>query len=180
MAEPLNLISMISIEKADESHAHLLSELAEITFIESHGTSAKEEDINNFITEKYNPETFAAELIDSKNNFHLIYYQDRLTGFSNIIYNFPYADGKIEPLAKLERIYILKEFYDLKLGYQLMEFNIALARENGQKGIWLFVWQENERAIKFYKKNGFEVIGSFEYKISKTHSNPNYQMLLKL
>jgi ribosomal protein S18 acetylase RimI-like enzyme len=86
----------------------------------------------------------------------------------------------VEDIAKLERIYILKEFYDLKLGYNLFEFNRSLARENNQKGIWLFVWKGNERAIKFYKKNGFEVIGNFDYKISETHSNPNYQMFLKL
>ena len=171
---------MASFERADTSHAHLLSEIAGLTFVESHGCSAKLEDINNFITQKYNPETFTAELINPKNNYYLVYYQNRLAGFSNIIYNYPYADSKIKNIAKLERIYILKEFYDLKLGYQLFEFNRNLARENNQKGIWLFVWKENERAIKFYKKNGFEVIGNFDYKISETHSNPNYQMFLKL
>lgn len=171
---------MVSFERADKSQAHLLSEIAALTFTESHGRSAKPEDINHFITEKYNPETFTAELINTKNNYYLVYYQNRLAGFSNIIYNFPYADSKIENIAKLERIYILKEFYDLKLGYHLFEFNSNLARTNDQKGIWLFVWKENERAIKFYKKNGFEVIGHFDFKISETHSNPNYQMFLKL
>lgn len=171
---------MVSFERAENSQAHLLSEIAGITFIESHGRSAPPEDINNFITQKYNPDTFTAQLINTKNNYYLVYYQNRLAGFSNIIYNFPYADSKIHNIAKLERIYILKEFYDLKLGYHLFEFNRNLAKTNNQKGIWLFVWKENERAIKFYKKNGFEVIGNFDYKISETHSNPNYQMFLKL
>ena len=171
---------MISFEKADKSHAHLLSEIAGLTFIESHGHSAKPEDINNFITQKYNLDAFTAELINTKNNYYLVYYQNRLEGFSNIICNFPYVDSKIENIAKLERIYILKEFYDLKLGHHLFEFNRELAGTNNQKGIWLFVWKENERAIKFYKKNGFEVIGNFDFKISETHSNPNYQMFLEL
>jgi diamine N-acetyltransferase len=171
---------MVSFERADKSRAHLLSELAGLTFIESHGHSAKPEDIDNFIAQKYNPDTFTAELINTKNNYYLAYYQNRLAGFSNIIYNFPYADSKMEDIAKLERIYILKEFYDLKLGHHLFEFNRDLAITNNQKGMWLFVWKENERAIKFYKKNGFEVIDNFDYKISETHSNPNYQMFLKL
>jgi ribosomal protein S18 acetylase RimI-like enzyme len=68
----------------------------------------------------------------------------------------------------------------LHLGQQLLDFNINLIKENNQAGVWLFVWQENERAINFYIKNGFVVIGSFEYKISENHSNPNYQMLLVL
>ena len=171
---------MVSFERANKSRAHLLSEIAGLTFIESHGRSANAVDINNFIAQKYSPEIFTVELINTKNNYYLVYYQNRLAGFSNIIYNFPYAESKMADVAKLERIYILKEFYDLKLGYHLFEFNRNLARTNNQKGIWLFVWKENERAIKFYKKNGFEVIGNFDYKISETHSNPNYQMFLQL
>ena len=81
----------------------------------------------------------------------------------------------MENITKLERIYLLKEFY---LGAELFEYNVRLAKENNQKGMWLFVWVENERAVNFYKKNGFVIIGSHDFKISETHSNPNHQMFL--
>ncbi len=45
--------------------------------------------------------------------------------------------------------------------------------------MWLFVWKENQRAVNFYDKAGFKIIGNYEFKLSKTHSNPNYQMFLK-
>ena len=138
---------MISIKRADKNHNHLLSEIARLTFIESHGTSAKQEIINDYIAEKYNLDVFKTELTSEKNNYHLIYYQNRLAGFSNLLYNFPYENSKIKNIAKLERIYILKEFYDLKLGLNLFEFNVNLAKENNQRGIWLYVWKDNERAI---------------------------------
>lgn len=170
---------MISIRRADVHDATILSEIAAKTFIESHGHSAKAEDINIFIAEKYNVGTCTADLVNTKNNYHLIYYKDRLAGFSNIIFNFPHANCNIEPVAKLERIYVLKEFYDFKLGHQLFNLNFELARKNEQKGIWLFVWTANARAIKFYRKNGFTVAGSFTYKISDNHYNPNYLMLLE-
>lgn len=170
---------MISIIKATEKDFQLLSELAKLTFIESHGSSAESEDINFYVTEKYSDDIFKQELSNSKNVYHIIYNDKRAAGYSKIIMDCPYPDSRIHDIAKLERIYLLKEFYDLKLGLELFNFNVDLSKQNNQTGMWLFVWKENQRAVNFYKKNGFAIIGSHDFKISETHSNPNYQMFLK-
>ena len=170
---------MTSIVRATVNDAHVLSELAISTFIESHGHSAKIEDINKFVADNYNPTILLEELSDPRNIFHLIYFNNQIAGYSKIILNCPYKNSKEENVTKLERIYLLKEFYGLNLGSALFDFIIELITKNDQVGVWLFVWTENERAFNFYKKKGFAIIGSYEYKISETHSNPNYQMLLK-
>ena len=159
--------------------AQSLSELAIATFIESHGHSAKIEDINKFVSDNYNPTILLEELSDPKNIFHLIYFNNQIAGYSKIILNCPYKNSNEENVTKLERIYLLKEFYGLNLGSELFDFIIEFIKKNEQMGVWLFVWTENVRAFNFYKKKGFTIIGSHEYKISETHSNPNYQMLLK-
>jgi ribosomal protein S18 acetylase RimI-like enzyme len=79
----------------------------------------------------------------------------------------------------LERLYLLKEFHNLKLGFKLLTFNIELTKKNNQAGIWLYVWKENHGAVSFYKKNGFIVIGSYDFNLTETYSNPNHQMFLK-
>lgn len=79
-------------------------------------------------------------------------------------------------MAKLDRIYIDEKYLDKKLGQVLFDFNLEIARQNNQKGIWLYTWIENQRAIKFYKKNGFVIIDEKDFKISNRHSNPNYIM----
>ena len=170
---------MTSIVKANENDFHLLSGIATLSFIESHGSSAKPTDINCYISQKYSDDIFKNELLDKKNNYHIIYYNNRVTGYSNIILNSPCTNSKIRDIAKLERIYLLKEFYNLKLGLQLFKFNINIAKQNNQKAIWLFVWKENKRAINFYTKSGFIIIGNYDFKISETHSNPNHQMFLR-
>jgi ribosomal protein S18 acetylase RimI-like enzyme len=177
-SQKLKSRSMVSITKATEKDAALLSELAKITFIQSHGHSAGKEDLDSYMTEKYREDIFKQELSDPLNIYHLLYYNAQPAGFSKIIFDEPYAESIVKNITKLERIYLLKEFYDLKLGKELFDFNAALAKKNNQAGIWLFVWKENERAFKFYKKNGFKIIGSYDFKISERHSNPNYQMVL--
>jgi diamine N-acetyltransferase len=170
---------MVSIVKANTEHSQLLSEIAKLSFIESHGNSAKTEDVNIYINEKYNYDVFKEELTDEKNIYYIIYKDEQPAGYSKIIFNSPYTGSEIKNITKLERIYLLKEFYDLKLGLELFEFNISLSKRNYQMGMWLFVWRENHRAVNFYKKCWFIIIGSHDFKISETHSNPNHQMFLR-
>ena len=169
---------MTSIIRATEDDSLILSELSKQTLIESHGRSAPKEDMDQYIALKYNEETIKAELRDPANIYHLLYYNDELVGFSKIILNIPYKEGVDKKMTKLDRIFLLKKVYDLKLGVELLTFNLNLMKQHHQTGTWLFAWTENERAIKFYKRNGFEIVGSHDFKISENHTNPNYQMFL--
>jgi ribosomal protein S18 acetylase RimI-like enzyme len=168
-----------SIIKAQEKDCQILTDIGKISFIESHGSSASSDDINQYVSTKYTNEVFKTELNDTKNIYHLIKYKNEPAGYSKIILNDQFANIQLENVAKLERLYLLKEFYNLKLGLELLYFNIELAKQNNQIGMWLFVWKENHKAFDFYKKMGFEIIGDYNFKISETHSNPNHQLLLR-
>lgn len=169
---------MTSIIKANEKDIKLLADIGRVSFIESHGNSASKADINKYVNEKYNYEVFKEEISDPENIYHIIYHNEHTAGFSNINFNAKHSNIQMKNVTKLDRIYLLKEFYGLKLGYELFTFNVELSKKNGQAGMWLFVWKENHRAVNFYKKTGFKIIGSHDFKLSETHSNPNHQMLL--
>lgn len=99
-------------------------------------------------------------------------------GFSKIILNATHPNIACENATKLDRIYLLKEFQGMKLGFKLLQFNIELAKNNHQSGIWLFTWVGNKKAIEFYLKAGFKIIGSHDFFVTKTRSNPNHHKLL--
>ncbi|HMI77221.1 MAG TPA: GNAT family N-acetyltransferase [Ferruginibacter sp.] len=170
---------MTSIVKASEKDSALVSEIARDTFLESHGNSASPEDVSNYVVEKYSEAVLRQELRDPKNIYYIIYHDKKPAGYSKIIFGLPYENSPVQNIAKLERIYLLKAFYDQKLGLELLQFNIELSKKNDQAGIWLYVWKANPRAVNFYIKAGFKIIGSHDFKISETHSNPNHQMLLR-
>lgn len=171
-------MSSISIIKAGVEHCDILADLAARTFLESHGHSGPAEDINTYVREKYTFEILAQELSDKKNIYHLITFNNIPAGFSKIIYDVSHPEIPISNATKLERIYVLKEFYDQKLGWHLYLHNEKLSRANNQGGMWLYVWKQNDRAVKFYRKLGFREAGSFDFPISPTHSNPNFRMYL--
>ncbi len=171
--------SKFRIEALDFSHSKELSKVAEQTFLESHGHSASATDIRKYINSKLNSDVFEEELKNTENQFYGLYLDNRLIGYSKIICNIGYKEKIPNKSTKMERLYVLKEFYDNKLGKELLLFNIDLAKKNQQLGIWLYTWVENHRAIAFYKNFGFQIIDAADFKISENHSNPNHIMYLK-
>lgn len=170
---------MMLIRQATVADAGLVAHLGRKSFLESHGHSASPKDIEFYVSTQLSVRVIRQELSNRKYIFHIIYYQRQPAGYSKIIFNELHTP--LQPsVAKLERLYLLEGFHNLKLGLRLLKFLVILCRQKKQEGMWLFVWKENERAIGFYKQFGFEVAGTADFKISDAHSNPNYSMLLTL
>ena len=157
---------MISIIKATVNDYKPIVEIGKISVEESHRESCSAK------------EMIQEELRDENNIYHIIYYNGIPAGFSKIILNAPHTNIQQLNVTKLDRIYLLKEYFNLKLGLQLLNFNIELSKSNHQTGIWLFTWVGNKRAVDFYLKTGFSIVGSHQFKVTDTHYNLNHQMFL--
>ena len=149
-----------------------------MAFVESHSTSAPKEVLTHYLNQNFTVEKVKQELVDANNSFHIIYYNNVPAGFSKICFNSTHSNISLQKVTKLERLYLLKEYYGLKLGYQLFQFNVQLSKKHNETGMWLFVWVNNEKAINFYNKTGFKIIGKHDFSLNESHSNPNHQMLL--
>lgn len=170
---------MNTIQQATLAEAPTIAEIGTATFRETHVIGVPPQDIESYIQTKFSLNAVVDELKDLDNIFHVIYFRERPVGYSKIILNKPHPLIPDAAVTKLERLYLLKEFHDLKLGLTLFRFVTDLSRKQNQAGIWLFVWIKNERAVSFYKKLGFQIVGSADFKISDNHSNPNHIMYLK-
>jgi ribosomal protein S18 acetylase RimI-like enzyme len=169
---------MIQIIKATIEHSELIAELGKQSFLESHGHCASMEDVNSFISKTYHKKAIFKEFENPKVQYHIIYFNYKVAGFSKIELNTANKNINDLNVTKLDRLYLLKEYYSQNLGSKLFDFNIQLSKKYNQKGIWLAVWVENQRAIKFYNLKGFKIVGEYNFKISETHANPNHIMYL--
>lgn len=168
---------MIEIVTPDTNYAQSLAILGKQTFLESHGTSASAKDLKEYTDSKYTTEVFEKELLNPDSVFRIALINNQPAAYSKIIPNEECPDPKFTHYAKLERLYVLEFFFPMKIGQQLLDLNIAIAKQHKQNGIWLNVWTENKRACRFYEKNGFRIAGETSFRISATHSNPNYLMV---
>lgn len=170
---------MIRFSPFRPADAPILSEIGATSLLESHGHSAPPEIINKYVDVKFNTNNCRHELSDEKNIFYGVHHNDQAAGYFKIIPNVPNAAVDLEPVTKLERLYLLKAFYNLKLGEPLLKKCIELSKAHGDKGMWLNVWVENHRAIRFYEKHGFKIVGEAQFPLTENHSNPNWVMLLE-
>jgi ribosomal protein S18 acetylase RimI-like enzyme len=169
---------MISIRKATVQDCHSIASIGKISVVDSHRDSCSAEDMHAFLERNYTSDAIKADLEDIQNIYYLLQYNDQPVGFSKMVLHAKHPDIRAENVTLLDRIYIRKEFYGLKLGLELLNFNIALARESNQSGIWLYAWIGNTRAVNFYQKAGFTIIGSHKYYVTETHYDESHHMFL--
>ena len=169
------------IRKANEGDTEDIVRLGRRSVTYAHRESSPREILMGYINANYNDEAIEKDLRKKANHYCMIEDEShRPIGFSKIIVDQAHSDVKSEAVAKLDRIYILREYYGKKLGYELLKFNMDLACELNQKGLWLYTWVGNERAINFYLRTGFEIVGRHNFHVSGDYYNPNHVMFLDL
>lgn len=80
--------------------------------------------------------------------------------------------------VEIERFYVARDRHGQGYAHQLMDASVELAVAEGADCIWLGVWKDNPRAIAFYKKFGFEIIGDQPFMMG-TEEQRDYVMARK-
>lgn len=158
----------IEIRLAKKEDAQCIALLGRITFTETFGLLFRDkQDLLNY----YNS-TFSVEKIENgiakPNNVFWIAFANRLpVGYAKLKLNSKSEFVESKNICQLQKIYVLKDFLSLKIGFKLQNILLKKAKELEFNKIWLSVLNSNERAINFYKKNGFEKIGNHDFQIGK-------------
>ncbi len=64
---------------------------------------------------------------------------------------------------EIARIYVINAMIGKGVGSILMQRCIDVALEMNKELLWLGVWKENNTAIDFYKRWGFEIFGEQDF-----------------
>jgi ribosomal protein S18 acetylase RimI-like enzyme len=93
----------------------------------------------------------------------LAYHNTEVAGYARLReYNIPPGIGTIHTL-EIARLYAVSSMIGKGVGSALMEKSIELAKEKQKTCVWLGVWQENQRAIDFYIRWGFEKFAAHDF-----------------
>jgi len=169
---------MIFFRRLTTDDAPLLAEIGGVSLLESHGHSAPPEVMQQYVQNNFSEEACANELADGNNLFYAVFYNNKAAGYYKIILNSPHEAVALNRATKMERLYLLKEYYALKLGKELLLHAVNLSKKGGDEGMWLTVWQKNDRALSFYKREGFTVVGEGKFTLTATRFNPTFIMQL--
>lgn len=125
------------------------------TFYESFSSVNTEENMAHYLETGFSLDRVASELRNADSEFHLAYDGDKLIGYLKVNHGPAQSELKDNTALEIERIYVLQAWQKQKIGQLFYDKAIQIARARGYAYVWLGVWEENEKAIGFYKRNGF-------------------------
>jgi diamine N-acetyltransferase len=155
------------IYKIDERHLEVLREIAIRTFEETFASTNSEENMNDYYVRCFNETTLQQELSDPEAWWYFIEYSGALAGYLKVNAGNAQTELQDEDGFEVERIYVLKAFQRTGVGVALMQHAINLGREMGKRYLWLGVYEENFRALRFYEKFGMKEFADHIFMMGK-------------
>jgi ribosomal protein S18 acetylase RimI-like enzyme len=150
-------MNTIEIRKATVSDLETIQKISIQTFIETFAGVNTTENIADYIKNSLNTEQLTAELNNANSQFYIAYSNDEVVGYLKINFGDAQTESINENALEVQRIYVLQNFHGKNIGQLLLDEVKKIAKNTDVDSVWLGVWEENHRALRFYTKNGFVV-----------------------
>jgi len=170
----------IRISVAGVSEAPLIADMSRRTFYDTFAAYNTAENMQQFLDVQFTRQQLMAEVDDPRNTFLLAWVDGVPAGYARLY------DGQELPrelagssAIEISRIYCEQGMIGKGVGKVLMEACLDVGRRKGKEWIWLCVWEQNQRAIAFYEKKGFERFGQHIFLLGQDLQN-DWSMKKKL
>ena len=141
----------------------MIADLSRVTFYETFAGQNSKENMDKFMNEQFTRENLMKE-VGAEHNIFLVAEVDGETAGYARLREAPDPVGLEElPTIELARIYSVQSRIGKGVGSALMQRCIDVAIEQKKKSMWLGVWENNQHAISFYERWGFEKFSEHDF-----------------
>lgn len=169
----------MKIRKINLQDIEKLKAIGKMTFAETFSSGNSEENMTKYLENGFSTAKLRAELTDPNTEFYFAELEGKTIGYLKVNLGQSQTEQIGQNALEIERIYVLKKFHGKKVGQFLFEKAMELAKENNVAYVWLGVWEQNPRAIRFYEKNGFRAFNKHIFKLGNDEQT-DIMMKLKL
>ncbi|WP_439865019.1 GNAT family N-acetyltransferase [Pseudomonas antarctica] len=174
-------MSAILIRPATAEDALCIGVLGMQVFLDTYATQGIRTSIATEALQAFAPNTIAQLLAQLNVSLTVAESNGHLIGFAQIKLNAPHPMIQTPDAAELQRLYIQERFTGQSIGYQLLQAAEQRAALGGAPLLWATVWVGNNRALGFYPRRGYEVLGEPTYTFQgETHANLLFGKALNL
>lgn len=161
-------MSYAAIRPGLPSDAAALAAFGRQAFADTFGHSADPNDLAEHLANTYGAQLQRAELADPDSRFLVAEADGEIVGYSLIRRDMPRAPSEQSTSAEVRRFYVSRNWQGSGLADRLMIASKELAGQLGARSLWLGVWEENHRAIRFYQRHGFAMAGRTPFRFGGT------------
>ena len=167
----------IVVTQVSNSEIQELQKIGRQTFSETFSSVNSDENMIKYLDEGFSVEKLSAELADKNTQFYFAKLNNEIIGYLKLNFGESQTELKDDKALEIERIYVSKEFHGKKVGQLLYDKATEIAKEKNSEYLWLGVWENNLRALSFYRKNGFV---EFDKHIFKLGNDEQTDLMMKL
>ncbi|MCW3464556.1 GNAT family N-acetyltransferase [Chitinophaga nivalis] len=132
-----------------------LQVLATQTFEETFRQHNTPEDMQDYLDRAFTTAKLQQELANPDSRFWFVLEEGNPAGYLKVNFNTAQTELKEATGMEVERIYVAAAWLGKGVGQLLLDKAIQAGAEQGCAYSWLGVWENNQRAMRFYEKNGF-------------------------
>lgn len=135
------------------------------TFVETFAANNSEENLAAYLAEGFSEQKLEAELQNEDSLFYFALQGEKVIGYLKVNFGDAQSEKQDPDALEIERIYVLQQYHGTQVGGLLYEQALAIAKAREAPYMWLGVWEENPRAIRFYQKQGFVEFGEHIFQL---------------
>lgn len=155
----------IKINRATIHDIATLKAIGIQTFYETFVDVNTEEDMNAYLDDSFSDAQLLSELSNSNSQFYFATDEDRVIGYLKLNIGLAQKENPTENGLEIERIYVLQPYQGKGVAQLLYGKALEIASNLAVDFVWLGVWEENAKAIRFYEKNGFIAFSKHKFVI---------------
>lgn len=156
------------IRRAEAADAQALVAVGVQTFNETFAHLYSAADLAAYLAEAYAPARIAADLADPAKAMWIVEQDGRTVGYALAgPCGLPHAEVT-GACGELKRIYFTKDAQGGGLGQALFAEVMRWLQADGPRDVWIGVWSENHRALRFYGHQGFDKVGEYDFPVGQT------------
>ncbi len=151
----------VKIRIAVAADAGSIVNISRETFYNAYAAFNTQANMENFIHNYFSVETIKEELNEEKTVYLIAENSNSIAGYAKL------KDKSLPPVSlnnnnviEVARIYASVNKINSGVGSMLMNECMAIAAKKKRHYIWLGVWEQNIKAVRFYERFGFKKFGT--------------------
>jgi ribosomal protein S18 acetylase RimI-like enzyme len=158
--------SLIKFELVKDADLHSLHEVSTLAYYQAYFGAYTYNDLKPYLEDFFSEEILEEEIAKPDQDYFLVKKSDRAIGFAQVK-RFVLIEESIrrqsDNSAELFKLYLLQKYTGKGIGTRFMQMMSEHYQSRGFQNFYSTVWSLSPRALRFYKRQGFEVVGEIDY-----------------
>lgn len=151
------------LRQATAADLAAFAEFSRRTFVATYGPLQTPDRMARHVADRFSDQRLREELADPARTVLVLLRGDAWAGYGMLRSGGSSPHVAAARPVEIERFYVGQEWHGQGIAAPLMAAALDRAKLAGHGAAWLSVWERNPRAVRFYEKQGFRIVGRLVY-----------------